>query len=68
MVRVEVPSRIYPQMVQAWPREAWAWSEVVPGRTYKVHYPSWETLKGLEAEKLLEEVRRRLQAARKAWR
>jgi len=69
MIRVEVPARVYGEFVEAWPRAAWAWAEPVPGRTYKVHQSGpWETLKGLEAQELLEAVRRKLEAARREWR
>jgi len=57
MVRVEVPARRYKAFLEAWPRPAWAWAEIVPGRQYRVHHEPWEILKALEAEKLLAKVK-----------
>jgi len=60
MIRVEVPKRVYEAFVRAWPTRAWAWSEIVPGRSYRVHYNAWEWKDALEAEKLLQRVREAL--------
>jgi len=60
MVRVEVPYKAYSRILSAWPKEAWAWSEVVPGKGYRIHYLSWETLEALRAQQVLDEVRKSL--------
>jgi hypothetical protein len=57
MVRVEVPAKVYGRAMKAWPRSAWAWSEVVPGRKFRVHYPHYEVVRALEAEEILARLR-----------
>lgn len=65
MIRVEVPVKVYDRALGAWPRSAWAWSEVVPGNKYRVHYPSYEVVRALEAEALLVALREALARARR---
>jgi len=60
MVRVEVPRKIYEKVLRAWPTRAWAWSEIVPGRTYRVHGQPWEWREAMDAEELLAKVREAL--------
>jgi len=58
MIRVEVPARKYRLFLEAWPKSAWAWAEVVPGKSYRVHYQPWDALRALEAERILDTLRK----------